>query len=105
MRSRGILLRYFAAAVAVGTLVSSATVANADTVSDQKAKVSQVLDQLDNLENRIGQLDEDSGAAQDRKAALDQDIADSQARIAQQQGRLAELSGVLGSIAVDKYVN
>jgi peptidoglycan DL-endopeptidase CwlO len=105
MRSRGILLyRSVAAVLAVASLLSSATVANADSVGSEKQKVNQLADQLDNLENRIGQLDEDSGAAQDKKTALDQDIADSQAKIAQQQARLNELSGVLGVIAVDKYV-
>jgi len=105
MRSRGILLyRSLAAVLAVASLLSSATVANADSVGSEKQKVAQLADQLDNLENRIGQLDEDSGAAQDKKTALDQDIADSQAKIAQQQARLNELSGVLGVIAVDKYV-
>ena len=106
MRFRGITLhRYLAAVIAVGTLLPASTVAHADSVGDQKAKVNQLADQLDNLENRIGQLDEDFGAAQDKKAALDQEIADSQARIAQQQGRLDELTGVLGNIAVDKYVS
>jgi cell wall-associated NlpC family hydrolase len=106
MRSRGIhLRRYVAAAIAVASLLSSATIARADGVSDQKAKVNQLADQLDNLENRLGQLDEDYGAAQDRKAVLDQEIADSQARIAQQEARLGELAGVLGNIAVDKYVS
>ena len=106
MRSRGIhLSRYVAAALAVGSLLSSATVVGADSVGDQKAKVNQLADQLDNLENRLGQLDEDYGAAQDKKAELDQEIADSQARIAQQQARLGELANVLGNIAVDKYVS
>ena len=105
MRSRGILLRYVAAALAVGSLLTSATVANADSVGSQQAKVNQLADQLDNLENRLGQLGEDYAAAQDQKAALDQEIADSQARIAQQQARLDQLAGVLGTIAVDKYVN
>ncbi len=105
MRSRGILLRYVAAAIAVGSLLTSATVANADSVGSQQAKVNQLADQLDNLENRLGQLGEDYAAAQDQKAALDQEIADSQARIAQQQARLDQLAGVLGTIAVDKYVN
>ena len=106
MRSKGIhLSRYVAAAIAVGSLLSSATVVRADSVGDQKAKVNQLADQLDNLENRLGQLDEDYGAAQDKKAGLDQEIADSQARIAQQQARLGELANVLGSIAVDKYVS
>jgi cell wall-associated NlpC family hydrolase len=105
MRFRGILLRRsLAAAIAVGSLLTSATVANADSVSSEKQKVDQLADQLDNLQNRLGQLDEDYGAAQDRKDQLDQEIADSQARIAQQQARLGELSVVLGDIAVDKYV-
>ena len=106
MRSRGIIInRYVAAVIAVGSMLPSATVAHADSVGDQKAKVNQLADQLDNLENRLGQLDEDYGAAQDHKAELDQEIADSQARIAQQQARLGELSGVLGNIAVDKFVS
>jgi peptidoglycan DL-endopeptidase CwlO len=106
MRSRGILLhRSLAAVIAVGTLLTSASVVNADSVATQKQKVDQLADQLDSLENRLGQLDEDYGAAQDRKTALDQDIADSQARIAQQEARLNEISGVLGDIAVDKYVS
>ena len=105
MRSRGIFLRRsLAAVIAVGSLLTSATVANADSVSSEKQKVDQLADQLDNLQNRLGQLDEDYGAAQDRKDQLDQEIADSQARIAQQQARLGELSAVLGDIAVDKYV-
>src|SRR4051812_23340793 len=105
MRLRGILLhRTVAAAIAVGSLLASATVANADSVGTEKQKVAQLADQLDNLQNRLGQLDEDYNAAQDRKDVLDQEIADSQAKIAQQQGRLDELAGVLGDIAVDKYV-
>jgi cell wall-associated NlpC family hydrolase/outer membrane murein-binding lipoprotein Lpp len=105
MRSRGILLhRSVAAAIAVGSLLSSATLVSAGSVDSQKQKVDQIAGQLDDLQNRIGQLDEDYGAAQDRKAALDQEIADSQARIAQQQARLAELAGTLGDIAVDKFV-
>jgi len=105
MRSRGILLhRTVAAAIAVGCLLTSATAANADTVGTDKQKVAQLADQLDNLQNRIGQLDEDYNAAQDRKDQLDKDIADSQAKIAQQQARLDQLAGVLGDIAVDKYV-
>jgi cell wall-associated NlpC family hydrolase len=85
-------------------LLSSATIVSAGSVDSQKQKVEQIAAQLDDLQNRIGQLDEDYGAAQDRKAVLDQDIADSQARIAQQQARLGELAGTLGDIAVDKFV-
>ena len=104
MRFRGIHLRSLAAALAVCSVLSSVTVASADSVGSEKQKVAQLADQLDNLDNRLGQLDEDYGAAQDKKAQLDQEIADSQARIAQQEARLGQLAGVLGDIAVDKYV-
>jgi peptidoglycan DL-endopeptidase CwlO len=104
MRFRGIHLRSLAAALAVCSVLSSVTVASADSVGSQKQKVAQLADQLDNLDNRLGQLDEDYGAAQDKKATLDQEIADSQARISQQEARLGQLAGVLGDIAVDKYV-
>ncbi|HEY0519950.1 MAG TPA: NlpC/P60 family protein [Ilumatobacteraceae bacterium] len=105
MRFRGILShRSVAAAIAVCSLFASTTVADAGSVGSEKQKVAAIADQLDTLENRLGQLDEDYGAAQDKKAALDQDIADSQARIAQQQARLDQLASVLGDIAVDKYV-
>ncbi len=104
MRFRGIHLRSLAAALAVCSVLSTVTVASADSVGSEKQKVAQLADQLDNLDNRLGQLDEDYGAAQDKKAQLDQEIADSQARIAQQEARLGQLAGVLGDIAVDKYV-
>ncbi len=104
MRSRGSLHRSVAAAIAVGSLLLATNTVNAGSVGDQQAKVNQIADQLDSLDSRLTQLDEDYGAAQDRKAALDQEIAQSQAQIAQQQARLDEISGVLGNIAVDKYV-
>src|SRR5512135_1777586 len=104
MRSRGSLHRSVAAAIAVGSMLLSTASVSAGSVGDQQAKVNQIADQLDNLDSRLTQLDEEYGAAQDRKAALDQEIAQSQARIAQQQARLNEIAGVLGTIAVDKYV-
>ena len=88
MRSRGILLRSVAAALAVGTSADLGDRCQRRQRRRSEAKVNQLADQLDNLENRLGQLDEDYGAAQDQKAALDQEIADSQAKIAQQQARL-----------------
>jgi len=103
MRSRGIQIRIVAAAIAVGSLLTSSVV-KADSVGTEKQKVDQAAAQLDDLQNRLGQLDEDYNAAQDRKDQLDQEIADSQAKIAQQQARLDQLAGVLGDIAVDKYV-
>ncbi|HEY7628575.1 MAG TPA: NlpC/P60 family protein [Ilumatobacteraceae bacterium] len=104
MRCRGSLRRTVAALIAAGFVLSTASIVTADSVGDQKARVEQYAAQLDDLENRIGQLGEDYAAAEDKKAQLDQEIAESEARIAQEQARLDELSSVLGDIAVDKYV-
>lgn len=104
MRCRGSLRRTVAALIAGGFVLSTASIVTADSVGDQKARVEQYAAQLDDLENRIGQLGEDFAAAEDKKAQLDQEIAESEARIAQEQTRLDELSAVLGDIAVDKYV-
>lgn len=105
MRCRGSLRRTVAALVAVGFVLSTASIVTADSVGDQQARVDQYAAQLDTLENRIGQLGEEYAAAQDKKAQLDQEIVESEGRIAQQQARLDELAGVLGDIAVDKYVS
>ena len=106
MRSRGILLhRSLAAVIAVGSLLTSATVANADGVRAQKQKVDQLADQLDNLENRIGQLGEDYGAAarqEGRPRPGDRRLA-GHASPSKKPARRA--AGVLGDIAVDKYVS
>ena len=66
---------------------------SADSVGSEKQKVEQLADQLDDLENRIGELDEEYGAALDKKDELDQEIAVSQAKIAEQEARLGELAG------------
>ncbi len=106
MRSRGILLRHsLAALVALGSVLSTSLAVHADGVSDQKHKVDQLATELDNLSNRIGTLDEEYGAAQDEKAVLDQDILDSQAKIAQQEQTLGVLTNALSAIAVDNYVS
>lgn len=104
MRSRAPIRRLAAALLVAGAVLSSATIVTASSVGSQQAKVDAYAAQLDELQNRIGQLDEDLGGAQDKKAQLDQDIADSQAKIAEQQSRLDQISGVLGTIAVDKFV-
>lgn len=104
MRCRGSLRRTVAALIAAGFVLSTASIVTADSVGDQQARVDQYAAQLDDLENRIGQLGEDYAAAEDKKAQLDQEITESEGRIAQEQARLDELSAVLGDIAVDKYV-
>jgi cell wall-associated NlpC family hydrolase len=79
--------------------------ASADGVGDQAAKVQQISDQLDSIANRIGQLDEDYGAAQDKKDGLDVEIAASQAKVDAEQTQLNALQSTLTQIAVEKYTS
>lgn len=94
-----------AALIAITTLFGSVPGVRADGVDDQRRKVQQIADQLDAIANRVGQLDEDYGAALDRQAQLAIEIADSQAKVDAQQAQLGELQGKLSDIAIDKFVS
>ena len=78
--------------------------ARADSAADQKKKIAQLAAELNNLNVRIAVLDEQYGAALDKKDQLDKKIAASQSQLAQQQGELDQLQGSLGQIAVNRFV-
>ena len=78
MRSRVVQSFFVAAAL---TFVGVAPAAHADDIDDQKAYVAQIADQLEALENRIGELDEEYGATLDRIDQLEAEIAVSQAEV------------------------
>ena len=68
-------------------------------------RVEQIADQLEALENQIGQLDEEYAGAHDRMDELTAEIAVSQAKVDAQQAELGLLQGQLASIAVDKFTS
>lgn len=72
-------------------------------VDQQQAKVDQIADDLEALENRIGELEEQHAGALDRIDELEGEIAVSQAKVDAQQVALAGLRGQMSSIAVDKF--
>jgi peptidoglycan DL-endopeptidase CwlO len=90
-------------AVLVVTAVAAPPVSA--SVEDQRQKVEQIADQLDALENQIGQLEEDYAGAQDRIDQLTEEIAVSQAKVDAQQAELGQLQGQMTSIAVDKFTS
>ena len=95
----------FAAALTVISLFSAVPgSARADSAADQKKKIAQLAAELNNLNVRIAVLDEQYGAALDKKDQLDKKIAASQSQLAQQQGELDQLQGSLGQIAVNRFV-
>jgi len=95
-----------AAAVALGLLAGPLVVnvkANADGVSDAQQQVDQILDELDNLRDQMGQIDEDYSGALDRQDALAVEIAASQTRIDELTAELGDVESVLQQIAVDRF--
>ena len=95
----------FAAALTVLSLFSAVPgSARADSAADQKKKIAQLAAELNSLNDRIAVLDEQYGAALDKKDQLDKKIAASQTQLAQQQGELDKLQGSLGQIAVNRFV-
>ncbi len=90
-------------AAGLAGLVGGPQVVRADSVGDAQQQVQQAQDELDNLINQMGQLDEDYGAAQDQKVALDADIAESQAKVDQITAKLGDVQTVLTDLAVAKF--
>ncbi|MFZ4721422.1 MAG: NlpC/P60 family protein [Ilumatobacteraceae bacterium] len=102
-RPRSIAL---ATLVAAGLLIAPQALdasVRADSVSDAQQALSQAQDELDNLSNQMGQLDEDYGAAQDQKTKLDEEIATSQAKVDQLTAKLGSVQQVLSDLAVEKF--
>ena len=79
-------------ALAVGLLAGPQMV-HGDGVGDAQRKVAQVLDELQNFRDQMGQIDEDYNGALDRQDELTIEIAASQARV-------AEKTAVLGGVQV-----
>lgn len=95
-----------ASLVALGLLAGPLVVntgVNADGVADAQQQVDKVLDELDNLRDQMGQIDEDYSAALDRQDALVVEIAASQARIDELTAELGDVETVLQQIAVNRF--
>ncbi len=77
----------------------------ADQVDDQRRRVDQIADELDALDNQLGELEEAHAAALDRIDQLTIEIQDAQVRVNAQSAELATLQGQLADIAVDKFMS
>ena len=107
MTSRSSLRSLLGASVVAVGLLAGPLVANtwvhADGVTDAQQQVDQVLDELDNLRDQMGQIDEDYSAALDRQDALVVEVAASQTRIDELTAQLGDVETVLQQIAVDRF--
>jgi cell wall-associated NlpC family hydrolase len=80
------------------------TTAAADPISDQKALVAQVTDQLEALENQADALAENYATAMGEKADLDARVAAAQQQVAAQQAAVDALRSQLSQVAVQAYM-
>lgn len=84
-------------------VVGTAVPVQASPVDQQQARVEQIADELDALENRLGQLEEDHAAALDRLDELGGEIQESQARVDAQSAALGRLQSQLTGVALGKF--
>ena len=86
-------------------LVGSPQWVHADSVAQAEARLRAVQEELDNLANQMGQLDEDYGAALDRKDQLDAEIVTSQAKVDQMGAQLGDIEAVMQDMAVSRFTS
>lgn len=100
------LLRVLALAVVAALAVPALhpVPVTASPVDQQRARVEQIVDELERLEEQANQLAEDYVVALDEKAALDEEIVEAEARVAAKEAELEELRGDLGEMAVRSFV-
>lgn len=82
----------------------SGSIVQAGPVEQQQDEVQRIADELDALENRLGQLEEDHAAALDRIDELNVEIAASQAQVDQQSAVLGSLQKQLTGVALGKFM-
>lgn len=96
-----------ASGLAVAALLGSlnAPGAHADPISDKRAQAEQVAAELDRLEQRLSELDEQFNAAQLRLAAIEADITNAEARAAEASTELASTEEQLRRFAIESYIS
>jgi hypothetical protein len=103
------LVRPIRTAVLTVALVTAAVFAaptvDADGVGSAAATVQQAQDELDALLNQMGAIDEQYGAANDRKAQLDVEIAAAQTKVAARSAELGAVQDQLQQIAVARFTS
>ena len=74
------------------------------SVADQRREVERVVDELDRLHEQADILAEDWAEAEDNLRQLDQEVIESEARVAAKQGELTALRGDLSEVAVRSFI-
>ena len=105
---RGLRRRVVTSILGLGLLAGSVLVGSPVAragVDDAERKVQQVLEDLENLGDQLGQLEEDYAGALDRQDELVIEIAASQARVDEMTAVLGDVAVVLQEIAVKRFTS
>ncbi len=106
MRRRLIRVGRVAVAAAAVTAVTAVgpSPASADPVDDQRARVEQITDELERLEERSSVLGEDYVTALDELKQVEAEVAAAQQRVSEQESAVNTLRGELSQVAVRAYM-
>lgn len=102
-RRRAVRITALALAVAVFSAVPT-TSASADPVEDQRARVEQIADGLERLEEKSDILAEDYVTAIDERKRLDTEVAAAEQQVAAKEAEVEALRGELSQVAVQSYM-
>ena len=105
MKSRRVCRSTVAICVLAAGLLTAPPTAQGDGVDDAQRKLNQVLDDLENLRDEMGQIEEDYDGALDRQDELVVEIAVSQARVDEMSAVLGDVQTVLTAIAVKRFTS
>src|SRR5690606_14917266 len=107
MPTRTMTRRTIAALAMVATLLAvpvlPADVARATGVDEARRRVEEIVDELQRLAERSGQLTEEYAVAVDDKSRLDGEVAEAEERVAEMEAQLDKLRGDLSAVAVRAY--
>jgi len=87
----------------VAAVLAGPQVVRADDVDQAKARVDQVVAQLQGLRDQLGQIDEEYSQALDRKDQLDADIVVAEQKVADMAAQLGGVEDMLTDIALRKF--
>ena len=104
LRAHGRLRAAVLVVAMVGSSMVQAGLTHADGVTDAQANLDATLNDLDNLRDQLGQLDEEYGQAMDRKGELDTEIASAQADVDRMTVELGGAEAVLQRIALSRFM-
>ena len=88
----------------VSAVVSPVGDANADPIDDQRRQVSEITDQLAELEERADVLAEDHVVALDEQRRVDAAVVEAQARVDAKTVEVAAMRNQLAEVAVRAYI-